>query len=69
MEYQITTQYNKPDEEMMIDWVPVNMKEEFDCKAKLEELKAIFDEKAQYLEESTGELDSSLKQFKEIIAL
>jgi hypothetical protein len=35
MEYQITTQYNKPDEEMIIDWVPSGEPEAFDCKAKL----------------------------------
>lgn len=38
MEYFITTQYNKPEEEMQIEWVPVGEPSEFDCKAKLEEL-------------------------------
>jgi hypothetical protein len=40
LEYLITTQYNKSDEEMVIDWVPMAVQEEFDCKAKLEEIKA-----------------------------
>ncbi len=35
MEYLITTQYNKSEEEMVIDWVPVGEDKEFDCKAKL----------------------------------
>jgi hypothetical protein len=35
LEYAITTQYNKPDEDMKIDWIPVNEQEPFDSKAKL----------------------------------
>jgi inositol 1,4,5-triphosphate receptor type 1/inositol 1,4,5-triphosphate receptor type 3 len=39
MEYLITTQYNKSEEEMMIDWIPIGEPESFDCKAKLEAIK------------------------------
>jgi hypothetical protein len=38
MEYLITTQYNKPEEEMIIDWVPIGEPISFDCKTKLEEI-------------------------------
>lgn len=43
LEYQITNQYNKSDEEMQIFWVPMAVQEEFDCKGKLEELNAVVD--------------------------
>jgi inositol 1,4,5-triphosphate receptor type 1/inositol 1,4,5-triphosphate receptor type 3 len=51
MEYQITTQYNKPDEEMVIDWVPLGEPVE---------------EKAKYLEENSAEIERILKEFKDI---
>lgn len=50
MEYQITTQYNKPDEEMQIDWIPLGEPESFDNKAKLEQLHEAVEEKYKYLE-------------------
>lgn len=34
---------------MVIDWVPMAVQEEFDCKQRLEELKNSVDEKAAYL--------------------
>ena len=32
LEYNITNQYNQTDEDMMIDWVPVAVEEEFNVK-------------------------------------
>lgn len=39
---------------MQINWVPMNVPEEFDCKSKLEELNATADEKAEFLASGTG---------------
>jgi hypothetical protein len=67
LEYQITNQYNRSDEEMQIYWVPMAIQEEFDCKSKLEELNTAVDEKAEFLTQSSNEIEESLKKFKEII--
>jgi hypothetical protein len=61
MEYTITTQYNKPEEEMMIDWVPVGEPSEFDCKAKLEEISAKIETNSQLLQDNAVEMDKIVK--------
>lgn len=68
LEYLITTQYNKSDEQMVIDWVPMAVQEEFDCKQKLEELKQSVEDKAYYLESSTAEIEEVVQTFKDMIA-
>ncbi len=35
LEYLITNQYNRSDEDMQIYWVPMAIQEQFDCKGKL----------------------------------
>ena len=57
LEFIITGQYNKSDEDMQIDWVPIAKAEEFDTMGKLEELNGLVDEKATLLEESTAEIE------------
>lgn len=66
MEYTITTQYNKPEEEMVIDWVPVGEPSEFDCKAKLEELSGKIDTNSNFLQENANEMDKTIKDFKDL---
>ena len=67
LEYFITNQYNKSEEDMQIDWVPVTLSEEFDTMGKLEELTGLVDEKAGLLLEKTVEIEDSLKKLKEIL--
>lgn len=63
LEYLITNEYNRSDEEMQINWVPMNVPEEFDCKSKLEELNATADGNVEYLNSGTSEIEESLKKF------
>lgn len=67
LEYLITAQYNKSDEDMQIDWVPVAQAEEFDSMGKIEELNGLIDEKNALLEDSTAQIEESLKKLKEIL--
>ena len=53
---------------MVIDWVPMAVQEEFDCKLKLEELKQSVEDKAYYLESSTAEIEEVVQTFKDMIA-
>lgn len=48
---------------MQINWVPMNVPEEFDCKSKLEELNATADENVEYLNSGSSEIEESLKKF------
>ena len=66
LEYQITTQYNKPEEEMSIEWVPVGEPEPFNCKDKLEQITTDIAAKHAFLEENTADIDKTIKEFKEI---
>lgn len=38
LEYYISTRYNRPDEEVDVEWVPTGDAEEFDSAEKLKEL-------------------------------
>lgn len=38
LEYYISTRYNKPDEEVDVDWVPSGDQVEFDSAEKLKEI-------------------------------
>ena len=67
LEYLITAQYNKSDEDMQIDWVPVAKAEEFDSSGKIEELSNMIDEKTEMMNTSAGEVEESLKKLKEIL--
>ena len=67
LEYEIADQCNRSDEEMLIDWVPYAVKEEFNVKDKLEQLNSLADDKVAFLEVSTNEVDEVVKQLKEII--
>jgi hypothetical protein len=49
LEYLITAQYNKSDEDMQIDWVPIASSEEFNSVGKLIELNGLIEEKAAFL--------------------
>ena len=67
LESQITSQYNgKTEEDMVIDWVPTNEEVEFDVKGKLEELNLAIDEKFAKMEETSGEVATIVKEFKDI---
>ena len=51
---------------MVIDWVPTNEEVEFDVKGKLEELNLAIDEKFAKMEETSGEVATIVKEFKDI---
>ena len=51
---------------MSIEWIPSGQPQEFDCKAKLQEISDEIGSQNKLLEESKSEIDRMVKQFKEI---
>jgi hypothetical protein len=68
LEYYISTRYNRPDEEVDVDWVPSGDQVEFDSAEKLKELIEKVDLHSESIREKISEIDDKINEFNELAA-
>lgn len=57
LEYYISTRYNRPDEEVDVDWVPSGDQVEFDSAKKLKEMIQKVDENNKLIGENISQIE------------
>lgn len=63
LEYYISTRYNRPDEEVDVDWVPSGDQVEFDSAKKLKDMIQIVDNNNKLIGESMAQIEERINEF------
>lgn len=63
LEYYISTRYNRPDEEVDVDWVPSGDQVEFDSAKKLKDMIQFVENNNKLIGESMAQIEERINEF------
>lgn len=63
LEYYISTRYNRPDEEVDVDWVPSGDQVEFDSAKKLKDMIQIVENNNKLIGENMTQIEERINEF------